>query len=117
MKRRSDVDAHERQLWSPPEATRQIRAMSRRADLDFIHTEHSRERLLERDLIISDVIYVCQNGTVGDPAEDASISGLFKYQIECTTPNSNGRSVRLVVIPDLREPAIKAVTVMWVDGT
>ena len=115
---RSDVPAHEKQPWPPPEATRRIRTLSQDPGPDdFIYTSHAKEQLLERGLIVSDVLYVCQHGTVHESAKKATRAGLFKYQIECVTPNSEGRTVRAVVIPDLRQPTIKIVTVMWVDGT
>ena len=117
-KPRSDVPSHEKQPWPPPEATRQIRALSQDPGPDdFIYTSHAKEQLLERGLIVRDVLYVCQHGTVHEAAKEATRPGLFKYQIECVTPNSGGRTVRAVVIPDSRKPTIKIVTVMWVDGT
>lgn len=41
--------------------------------------------------------------------------GLFKYAIECETPNSFGRVVRVVVIPSSAGTGLKVVSVMWVD--
>lgn len=110
------MSRHEEQPWPPDKATRYVRALAS-TDFDLFFTKHARERLFERGLIVSDALHVCQNGTVFEQAVGATQSGLFKYQIECETPNSEGRTVRLVAIPDTREPAIKIVTVMWVDGT
>jgi hypothetical protein len=71
--------------------------------------------LAERDLIIGDVMYVLRNGFVFEDPEPATQPDLFKYKIETRTPNSNNRSVRLVVIPDPQRCWVKVVTVMWVD--
>jgi hypothetical protein len=35
--------------------------------------------------------------------------------MQCTTPNSQNREVRVVVIPDWKRKGIKVVTVMWAD--
>ena len=78
-------------------------------------TRHAKDRLQKRDLLISDVLHVLCQGTVYETAEPATRQGLFKYQMECTTPNSNGRSVRLVIIPSPTNATIKVVTIMWAD--
>ena len=101
--------------WSPAVATQQIR---RKADehLTLSYTRHAKCRLKQRDLVVGDVLHVLRYGTVHEVAEPASRGGLFKYRIECSTPNSNRRSVRLVVIPSPNSSTVKVVTVMWVDG-
>ena len=54
---RSDVPAHEKQPWPPPEATRRIRTLSQDPGPDdFIYTSHAKEQLLERGLIVRDVL-------------------------------------------------------------
>ena len=82
-----------------------------------MYTAHAKVRMRERGLLVSDVLHVLANGTVYENAEPATRDGFFKYQIECPTPNSNRRSVRLVVIPSPTSTAIKVATIMWVDGT
>ena len=82
-----------------------------------MYTAHVKDRMRERGLLVSDVLHVLANGTVYENAEPAARGSLFKYQIECPTPNSNRRSVRLVVIPSPTNATIKVVTIMWVDGT
>lgn len=68
-----------------------------------------------RDLIVGDVLYILKNGFVYEDPEPATQPKLFKYKIETRTPNSNNRSVRIVIIPDCNTCWIKIVTVMWAD--
>ena len=79
---RGGAPAHEKQPWPPPEATRRIRTLSQDPGPDdFIYTSHAQEQLLERGLIVRDVLHVCQHGTVHEPSEGATRPELFKYQI------------------------------------
>jgi hypothetical protein len=55
-----------------------------------------------------------KTGFVYEEPEPSTREGHYKYQIEGSTPNSEGRMVRAVVIPD-GNCAIKIVTVMWKD--
>ncbi len=41
---------------------------------------------------------------------------MFRYRVDCRTPNSGSRSIGVVVIPDKPEKLIKVVTVMWIDA-
>jgi hypothetical protein len=68
----------------------------------------------DRDLIMGDVLHVLRTGFVYEEPEPATINGFFRYRIEGTTPNSDGRTVRVVVIPSGGHGA-KIVTVMWRD--
>ncbi len=105
-----------KQPWSPADATEIIRKISNgRGQVAF--TRHASERMRKRRLIMGDVLYVLKNGFVHDePVECEKTPGFFKYAIESTTPNSNGRTVRVIVIPDpARGGALKIVTVMWKD--
>ena len=115
--RRQSGGTHEVKPWRPGEATRRIREKVRTGDIELSYTQHAKERMSERGLLIGDVIHVLKNGTVYEEAEPTTRDGLFKYGIECHTPNSGRRSVRLVVIPSPMSRSIKVVTVMWVDGT
>lgn len=103
------------QPWSPGDATTEIRAMARSGKLVLSYTEHFRQRLSERDLLIGDVLYVLKNGFVYDGPDQATQDGLHKYRMETRTPNSNNRVVRVVVIPDPSKYWAKIVAVMWVD--
>jgi len=70
--------------------------------------------MLDRNLIMGDVRYVLRSGFVFDEPEEATKAGYFKYRVEGTTPSSDGRTVRIVVIPD-GGVELKIVTVMWRD--
>jgi hypothetical protein len=98
---------------SPAAATRFIRSLYG-PSLDLRYTKHAKERMLERGLIVGDILHVIKNGFVYDEGEPSTRPGLFKYRMECVTPNSNGSTVRLVIIP-CDSHSIKVVTVMWAD--
>ena len=103
------------QPWAPAEATVQIRKIGSDRHLTITYTGHARDQMLDRDLLISDVLYVLKNGFVYSVATAATQSGLWKYLVETRTPNSGNRIVRVVAIPDKSKIWIKIVTVMWVD--
>jgi Domain of unknown function (DUF4258) len=104
------------QPWKYSDATELIREMGKSKNLSLSFTDHCKQRLRERDLTISDVWYVLKNGFVFNEPETATQNGFYKYQIESRTPNSNNRTVRLVIIPDYQDKCwIKLVTIMWAD--
>lgn len=103
------------QPWNNADATDAIRAMGSDPGLTLSYSAHAKEQMEERDLIISDILYVLKHGFVLTDSKPATKVGLHKYSLETRTPNSNNRSVRVVVIPDLLRCWIKIVTVMWVD--
>lgn len=70
--------------------------------------------MLKRELIMGDLRYLLKRGFVYDSAEPASLEGFFKYAVEGTTPNSEGRTVKAIVVPGLGHQ-LKIVTVMWRD--
>ena len=100
--------------WKPADATKHINECARRDDFTISLTLHAREQMAERGLIMGDVKHVLKTGFVYDEAKESTQEGFFKYRIEGTSPNSEGRTVRLVVIPNGRH-AVKIVTVMWRD--
>ena len=81
-------------------------------------TRHARERMAERNLLMSDILHVLKNGFVYDAPQPSTRPGFYRYAMQAQTPNSGNREVRVIVIPD---PAgcgsLKIVTVMWVDET
>ena len=101
--------------WGPGVATEQIRMLAQNKLLNITYKMHARIRLSERGLIISDVLHVLKNGFVYAEALPATREGCFRYAIETSTPNSGGRSVRIVVIPAKIGCLLKIVTVMWID--
>lgn len=99
--------------FEPGSATKFIRSKVTDA-LDLRLTGHAKDQMLERGLIVGDVLHVLKFGTVFDKAQESTQMGLYKYKMQCTTPNSNGRGVAVVVIPGGANE-LKIVTVMWVD--
>ena len=106
-----------KQPWTSAEATRVIRDLARAANLRLTYSQHARERLLERDLTMGDVLWVLKEGFVHGEPERSTQDGLYKYTPESRSPNSGNRTVRVVVIPDPTRSWMKIVTVMWVDET
>jgi hypothetical protein len=104
------------QPWKPADATIEIRRLAS-TEIRITYTEHSRDRMTERDLLVSDVLHVLKHGVVYGDAEPSTKAGYYKYRIEARTPNSGNREVGVVVIPDPVGSHIKIVTVMWIDGT
>lgn len=98
---------------SPRQATEAIRSKCG-PDLTLSLTTHAREQMDRRGLIVGDVLHVMRVGFVYDEGEPSTRPGLYKYRMESVTPNSNGRTVRIVVIPS-NTCAVKIVTVMWKD--
>jgi hypothetical protein len=114
-KREGHYRGYRMQPWNPAEATRSINSISREPQLSLSYTKHARERLSERGLVVSDVLYVLRHGFVYEDAEHATVAGLYKYKIESRSPNSGARTLRVVAIPDGKSLQIKIVTVMWRD--
>lgn len=101
--------------WDKKTATDEIRAMARSKRFGVYYKIHALERLDERNLTMSDVLYVLRNGFVHTNAVKSTREGYHKYAIECRSPNSGGREVGVIVIPDAKTCKVKIVTVMWVD--
>ncbi|TFF19123.1 DUF4258 domain-containing protein [Jiella endophytica] len=101
--------------WSTRDATDAIRSIARSGDLALSYSLHARNRLLERGLVISDVLYALRNGFVRRPAEPTTIPGQDCYRMESRTPNSGARSIGVVVIPEQVAAKLTIVTVMWLD--
>jgi len=101
--------------WSNREATEKIRAYARNPGLKLSYKEHAKEQLLERGLIMGDVLHVLRMGFVLTPPRPSTDPELFRYRVESKSPNSHGRSIGVVVIPSVCRPSMKVVTVMWVD--
>lgn len=107
-----------KQPWAPGDATLTINSIAKDENHSLSYTYHAKTRLLERGLIMSDLLYVLKNCMVYDaPTSDdvSSIAGRYKYKIECQTPNSESRTVRVIVIPDQKSREMKVITIMWRD--
>lgn len=101
--------------WSPREATSEIRSIAQSKNLTISYKRHAVERLDERSLIISDVLYVLKHGFVYLEPTPATRAGFNKYAMENKSPNGGSREVRVVVIPDKKSCFLKIISVMWVD--
>lgn len=103
------------QPWKPGVATTRINDIARNKQFDLARTEHARERLLQRGLVMSDLLFVLKNGYVYEEPEESTIAGFYKYKIESQSPNSGARFLRAVVVPDGISCQIKVITIMWRD--
>jgi hypothetical protein len=63
---------------------------------------------------MSDLLFVLRNGFVYEPPNEAT-RDYWKYLIQCGTPNSNNREVRVLVLPDWKRIGLKTQTIMWAD--
>lgn len=99
---------------NPARATEQIRKKRNSKHFEILWTAHAGDQMSERGLILGDVLHLLKTGFVYVSGESASKIGLFKYKMEAVTPNSNGRTVRAIVIPATND-SLKIVSVMWVD--
>ena len=77
--------------------------------------KHAKIRLAERDITTTDVLHVLKKGFVFADPEPATKTGFFRYAMEGSSPNSGGRSLRIIVIPSPCRAQIKVITVMWAD--
>jgi Domain of unknown function (DUF4258) len=100
--------------WPPAKATREINACAKSDRLHLSWKYHAKEQMRERNIIMGDVLHVLRRGFVLGPPRSATRPGFHKYLIETTTPNSEGRTVGVVVIPD-GNCELKIITVMWRD--
>jgi hypothetical protein len=98
----------------PRRATEFIRKKAFASDLTVRWTKHATMQMQARELIMGDVLHVLKNGFVFEQGLPATQAGCYKYKMECTTPNSGGRTVKVVVIPSTAN-AVKIITVMWRD--
>lgn len=100
--------------WKPADATTRIRTCAASDDLDLDVTDHAREQMRERDIIMGDLLFLLKTGFVYDAPVRATREGYFRYAVEGATPSSDGRSLRAIVIPS-GGCELKIVTVMWRD--
>lgn len=104
-----------KQPWPPSVASTNIREIAADLQCDLAITLHAKQRMLERAIIMSDILCILRQGYVYEEAENSTVTGLFKYKMEGQSPNSGGRVIRVVVIPDQGSCQLKVVTIMWRD--
>ena len=102
------------QPWKPSDATDFVRRLAIDQNLTLDLTNHARDQMNNRDLIISDVLHVLKYGFILEDPDKATQPGCFKYRMEASTP-AGSRGVRVVAIPWVTPVEIKVVTVMWRD--
>ena len=100
--------------WSIAVATQKINAVARSDRLDLSYKLHAEQQMQVRGLVMGDVLHVLKFGFVLDDPQSATRAGFFKYVVAAETPNSDGRKVGVVVIPD-NHSHLKIITVMWMD--
>lgn len=103
------------QPWKPGVATKLINGIAQDKKCDLSITAHAKERMQQRSLLMSDVLFVLRNGYVYEEPEPSTIAGLCKYSVESQSPNSGARFLRVVAVPDKKSCQIKVVTIMWRD--
>jgi len=101
--------------WTPKDAPNEIRTIAQSKRLTISYKRHAIDRMKERGLIVSDVIYVLKYGFVYSEPESATRNSYYKYAMENKSPNGDSREVRVVVIPDKKPCELKIISVMWVD--
>jgi hypothetical protein len=101
--------------WTPTNATYALREIGSHPALSLAYKVHATQRLTQRGIVISDVLYLLRKGFVYSEAITATQRGYYKYVIESVTPNSAGRQIAAVVLPNANTMSIKIVTVYWVD--
>ncbi|RMF09145.1 MAG: DUF4258 domain-containing protein [Alphaproteobacteria bacterium] len=103
------------QPWSPADATEIINEI---AESEFtLHlTDHAKERLEERSLTVGDVLHLLKKGFVYEEAQESTRKAWFKYCMDGVTPNSENRTLRVIVLPCVTpKKELKIITVMWRD--
>ncbi|MGB0843885.1 MAG: DUF4258 domain-containing protein [Alphaproteobacteria bacterium] len=103
------------QPWPPRNATDEIRALANDDEMSLILRRHAKERMLERDLIMSDLLHVLKHGFVYASASDSTQEGQYKYAIENNALNGDGRNLRVIVVPVIKDKFLNIVSFMWVD--
>lgn len=104
-----------KQPWSPADATACINLLAKRGIAGLHYTDHCKERMEQRGIVIRDILYVLKTGFVYEDPEAASREGFYKYKVEGDSLSCEGRTLRIIAIVDERKEEIKIVTVMFID--
>jgi Domain of unknown function (DUF4258) len=102
------------QPWPPGQATERIWQLAK-GEFTLAVSSHARQQLDRRALIVSDALHVMKRGHIYENPVASTRGGFYKYSMESSSPNSNSRTLRVVVIPSASERLLKIVTVMWRD--
>jgi hypothetical protein len=105
---------HSPQPMSPEEATTHIREIAS-GEYDLWLTKHAKEKMIARDVFTPDVRHLLKFGTIARPGEVSTQAGIFKYRMESKTPNSENRTLALIVAPSTGRNVLKVLTVFWAN--
>ncbi len=101
---------------SPARATKEIRELANDPLCNLSKSPHAEDRLEERTILTSDLLCLLRKGFIYELAKASTRKDLWKYKIEGVTPNSNGRTITAIIIPDFKTKHIKIVTCYWKDN-
>jgi hypothetical protein len=79
----------------PEEATARIHEIANSCRVNLKDTVSA---VLGDGLIMSDILHALRNGEVTAPGVKSTMCGIFKYVIECRTPNHPDSSLKLAII-------------------
>lgn len=102
-------------FWSPSDATDRINACAGRDDLDLWVTLEIKAWMEAHEVIMGDLFHLLSTGYVYEDPTESSISGYFKYKVEGPAPNTNGRTMAALIIPNGGRN-LKICTLTWKDG-
>jgi hypothetical protein len=101
--------------WCAAEATDRLRKIAVDEHFRVTFKIHAFEQMEVREITVPDVLWAMRIGFVYDAPIPATQPGLYRYTLRGPTPNSNGRDIRVVVIPSMHVANAKIITVMWAD--
>jgi len=105
-----------KQSLTPSVTTEKIWTLASGDNANWLTADHYKKQLNERDIISSDIKHLLRTGYVYAEGTESLVSGLWKYRMEGKTPNSNNRTIAVVVIPDFSDRSIKFVIAFWRDS-
>lgn len=101
--------------WPAAEATDRLRRMAADEGFRVSFKFHALDQMEARDITTPDVLWALKMGFVYEDPIPATQPGLYRYTLRGPTPTSNGRDIKVVIIPSMHTACAKIVTVMWAD--
>ena len=101
--------------WPPAEATDRIRRMVVNDYFDISFKLHAEDQMEARGITMPDVFHALKHGFVYGNAEPAQQPGLYRYTLQGGVLSSEGRDIKVILIPSMHKASAKIVTVMWAD--
>src|ERR1017187_4252887 len=93
--------------WPAAEATDRIRRIAADDAFRVSFKLHAFEQMEERDITTPDVLWALKIGFVYETPIPATQPGLYRYTMKGPTPNSNGRDIKVVIIPSMHTSCAK----------